>query len=317
MQILQRCARSFAFAAILVFAQTAGAETPPSQASKNDAELQAASEAADRAALHGAKDIDLLDQAVLHLPAGYIFIPKAEAARFSHALGNGSGEKLVGIVATDPANEWIAYLDYYDDGHVNDDDAKTWNADDMLNGLKEGTESQNEDRESRGFPPIEVAGWIEPPNYTADTHRLVWSALVKRKTEPNASGSANYNTYALGRDGHFELNLVADASKIDQFKGDAKKLLASLEFKSGHRYSDYDASTDRLAAYGLAALVGGVAAKKLGLLAVIAAFAIKFAKLIAVGAVAFAAGIKRFFTGSKKAPAVEPAPPTSGPDTSA
>ena len=55
-------------------------------------------------------------------------------------------------------------------------------------------------------------------------------------------------------------------------KPTAHNLLASLDFAAGKRYADFNSSTDKVAEYGLAALVAGVAAKKLGLLAVIAGF---------------------------------------------
>jgi uncharacterized membrane-anchored protein len=43
------------------------------------------------------------------------------------------------------------------------------------------------------------------------------------------------------------------------------------------------------------ALVGGVAAKKLGLFAVAAAFVLKFAKIILIGLGVFGAGVINFF----------------------
>ena len=46
------------------------------------------------------------------------------------------------------------------------------------------------------------------------------------------------------------------------------ELLADLDYNSGKRYEDFNASTDHIAEYGLAALIGGIAAKKLGLNAV-------------------------------------------------
>ena len=68
-------------------------------------------------------------------------------------------------------------------------------------------------------------------------------------------------------------------------------LLAALDYKPGERYADFNASTDRVAEYELAALIGGVAAKKLGLLAVIGVALAKFWKVILIGvAVAGAAG---------------------------
>ena len=57
----------------------------------------------------------------------------------------------------------------------------------------------------------------------------------------------------------------------------------------------FNPSTDHIAAYGIAALVGGIAAKKLGLLALIGVFVLKFAKLIAIGAAALLAGAWKIF----------------------
>ena len=43
------------------------------------------------------------------------------------------------------------------------------------------------------------------------------------------------------------------------------------------------------------ALVGGVAAKKLGLFALVAAFVLKFAKVILIGLAVVGAGVLKFF----------------------
>ncbi|MEZ0262458.1 MAG: hypothetical protein ACAH80_15750 [Alphaproteobacteria bacterium] len=47
------------------------------------------------------------------------------------------------------------------------------------------------------------------------------------------------------------------------------------------------------------ALIGGVAAKKLGLFAVIAAAAVKFSKIIIIAALGLAVGVKKFFSRNK------------------
>ena len=84
-------------------------------------------------------------------------------------------------------------------------------------------------------------------------------------------------------------------STVEGDKSAARQLLSAVSFNPGKRYEDFNQSTDRVAAYGLAALVGGLAAKKLGLLAAIAAFCAKFAKVIIAGAAAVSAGVfKRF-----------------------
>ena len=141
-----------------------------------------------------------------------------------------------------------------------------------------------------------MLGWVEPPAYDAQTHRLVWSLSSKTKGEPDAQVKGiNYNTYALGRDGYFSLNLLTNSSRIGRDKAVAHQLLADLGYNSGKRYEDFNASTDHIAEYGLAALIGGIAVKKLGLFALIAAFVLKFAKVFAIGALALGAGLLKFF----------------------
>jgi uncharacterized membrane-anchored protein len=149
---------------------------------------------------------------------------------------------------------------------------------------------------ARGFPEIEVVRWIETPTYESATHRLIWSMLYKRKGDPDsAAKGTNYNTYALGRDGYFSLNLLTNADDVGTDKVAAHALLAALWYNPGKRYEDFNAATDHIAEYGIAALVGGVVAKKLGLFALIAAFVMKFAKVISVAVLAAGGGIWNFF----------------------
>ncbi|MBK7846575.1 MAG: DUF2167 domain-containing protein [Zoogloea sp.] len=59
------------------------------------------------------------------------------------------------------------------------------------------------------------------------------------------------------------------------------------------RYADFNERTDKVAEYGLAALVGGIAAKKLGLLATLGVFLAKFWKIGALALVGLGAGARR------------------------
>jgi uncharacterized membrane-anchored protein len=281
------------FGSLPAFAQA----SPPSEASRK-AELVAAWQAASAAGTAGPKDVSLIDQAALKLPAGYFFVPQAEGARVLRALGNVVNDaSLAGlVVGTGPNDEWIVVIRYIKEGYIKDDDAKNWNADELLKNLRDGAEETNKDRIARGFPEMQVIGWLQPPNYEAATHRLVWSVLAKDKGEAdNATKSINYNTYALGRDGYFSLNLLTNSERIAGDKAVAHELLGDLAYNAGKRYEDFSASTDRIAEYGLMALVGGVAAKKLGLFAVVAAFVLKFAKIILIGLGVLGAGVLNFF----------------------
>jgi len=289
------------FASLSVFAQGA-----PSNEASRQAELVAAWQAASKAGRGGPSDIALIDQASLKLGADYFFVPKAEGARVLRALGNVVDEQgFVGLVVGNRQNDqWIVVIRYVKEGYIKDDDAKNWSADELLKNIKEGVERSNQDRTTRGFPELEVLGWVEPPAYDAATHRLVWSLLAKDKGEPdNVEKSINYNTYALGRDGYFSLNLLTGSERIASEKAVAHDLLAALSYSDGKRYEDFSASTDRIAEYGLMALVGGVAVKKLGLFALLIALVLKFAKVIMIGAALLGAGVMKFF---RRKPRQEP-----------
>lgn len=263
----------------------------------DDSQRKAVWAAADAAMLQGPQTIKLLDQGELALPDGYGFVPRAESIKVMELMGNQTDERFIGLIfplAADDKN-WFVTLDYEAAGYIKDDEAKDWQADELLDGLKEGTEAGNEHRKQVGAPALKVTRWIESPNYDAGRHHLVWSAEVRLKDGDDPDPGVNYNTYVLGREGYFSMNLVTSASTVESDKPAAKQLLAAIDFNSGKRYADFDSATDKVAAYGLAALVGGLAIKKLGLLAVIGAFLLKFAK---VGIVLLAGGavvIKKFF----------------------
>jgi len=275
--------------------QPAAADIPVAQKTK----IEGAWSAAGKAAKVGPAEITLLDQARISIRKGEAFIPATEANDIMEALGNGVNSDRVGIVVgTDTASNWMIDISWVKEGYVRDGDAQEWQADALLDNLKEGTEQGNTHRVARGFPALDVIGWIQPPAYDSSSHRLVWSlALRDRGAAASGPQTVNYNTYALGRDGYFSLDLITDNRTITADKAMVQNLLGSLQFVPGKRYEQFNVSTDKVAAYGLAALVGGVAVKKLGLLAVAGVFLLKLWKLIALGAIALAAAMRKFFKG--------------------
>lgn len=270
-------------------------------------EIEAAFTAAREVAQHGPTDVKLGEYAALKLPQGFVYIPPPASRRLLTAMGNHAGEGLLGMIfpSGDENANWLVVAQYYDSGYIKDDDAKDWNADELLANLRAGTEEANKDRKARGIGELEVVGWVEKPQYDGAAHRLVWSVATKDKAAPDtADKGINYNTYALGREGYISLNFVTDLASIEAQKPIAKQLLAALDYNDGKRYADFNADTDRIAEYGLAALVGGIAAKKLGMFALIAAFVAKFAKVIGVAVIALGAVLAKYFKRKSAAPRV-------------
>ncbi|GAA5167116.1 DUF2167 domain-containing protein [Viridibacterium curvum] len=283
-----------AFATLLAFTGPAFAQDGAGQ-DKQQQEMESAVAAVRTALQPGPVEIPLTDQAKLKLPAGYAFVPKAEAARWMSAMGNHTDARFIGVIVGDKIEGFVT-VDFEKSGYIKDEDAKTWNADELLSNIREGTAEGNKDRAARGLPEMDIIGWVEKPGYDAGTHRLIWSISSRNKGAPaDSEQGINYNTYVLGREGYLTLNLVTGLKEIEAQKPLARELLAAVNFNEGKRYEDFNADTDKVAEYGLAALVGGIAAKKLGLLAVIGAFMLKAWKLVLIGVVALGAGAKKLF----------------------
>jgi uncharacterized membrane-anchored protein len=292
-----RWKRAIVLIALVSLAGTAQAQTPPSGAPDHKAELEAAWDEAFHVAVKGPAPITLRDQATLQLPAGELFLPQTQTERILRAWGNRPNDTLVGmIVGTGDDDRWSVVIRYVKDGYIKDDDARDWNAADMLSSLRDGTEQANRERVQRGFPELDVIGWVEPPAYDATTHRLVWSLSARDRGAPaDQPQIVNYNTYALGRDGYFSLNLLSSSARVENEKPIVRALLASLDYKSGKRYDDFVGATDKVAAYGLAALIGVVAVKKIGLLAGLGILLLKIWKVGLLAIAGVAAAVKRFF----------------------
>jgi uncharacterized membrane-anchored protein len=294
----------FIIAALLLVPAFAVAQESPAapQSDAQDAPENAVWAAAEKAMQRGPQTIALRDQATLKLPAGYGFVPTRQASAMMEAMGNGTDPNFIGLILPiggdqKDEEEWMISVDYDPAGYINDEDAKKWDADELLSNLKEGTEAGNELRAQHGVAPLEVTRWIEPPAYDSVTQRLVWAAEARDKGAPkSADNTVNYNTYVLGREGYVSLNLITSSSLVETQKPIAKTLLSQVAFIDGKRYADFDSSTDKIAAYGLAALVGGVAVKKLGLLALAAAFLAKSFKLVILAVAGIGVAIKKFFT---------------------
>ncbi len=273
-------------------------------AAQNSAAADAAQKAFDearKAATAGPADLPLASKALLKLPAGHFFVPQPQASQLLNAMGNpGQDPRLQGLIFPNGDAGWFITVRYEDSGHIKDDDARDWNADDLLKGYREGTEASNEERVKMGVPAIEILGWAEKPAYDAATHRLAWAMSSRDKGAlANEPQGVNYNTYVLGREGYFMLNLVTGLAELPQHKPAATTMIQSLSFNEGQRYADFDEKTDHVAEYGLAALVVGVAAKKLGFLAVAGLFFAKFAKVILLAVAGLGAGAVKLF-GRKK-----------------
>ena len=119
------------------------------------------------------------------------------------------------------------------------------------------------------------------------------------------------------------VDLVLDPADLSTVLPLSNQVMSSFSFTQGSRYADF-VKGDKIASYGLTALIAGgaaAAAVKSGLLAKLLAALAALWKVIAVALATAAAAVKRFFanlkrkiSGEEEAPTV-PQPPQERPET--
>jgi uncharacterized membrane-anchored protein len=251
----------------------------------------------------GPARIPVRDQAVIDLPSGFVFLPESSGKQVMEKMGNRVDTNFVGLIFPETNSDWFVMVEYEPAGHISDDDAKNWNADDLLSQVRTSTDVANEERHKEGKPELELVGWAERPHYDAATRRLIWSLEARDKGQTDDSKNiVNYKTLMLGREGYVSMTMVSPRATVGTDKAFVNLLLSKLDFTQGRKYADFDAKTDHIAEYGLAALIAGVAVKKLGLIAVGTAFVLKFAKVIGLAVIGGLAAFRRIFRRKPAAP---------------
>lgn len=242
----------------------------------------------------GPTEANIGDQAKVKVPEGFMFTAGEGTRKLLEAMGNPTNGDELGFLS--PTNlQWFVIFEFSDVGYVKDDDKDKLDPQKLLGVIKRGTEEGNKMREKMGSAPMKIIGWEVPPKYNDQTKNLEWAIRAEAEGRP----VVNYNTRLLGREGVMEAALVIKPEKLQETLPTFQTLLSGYSYKSGHTYAEYKQG-DKLAKYGLAALITGGAAAvavKTGLMASIILFFKKGAKLIIVALVAIGAFIKKIAFG--------------------
>lgn len=233
----------------------------------------------------------------LSLPEGYRYLNTADTETvLTKIWGNPNGSGTLGMITLadfDPleGDSWAVIVSFDEDGYVKDDDAAKIDYAKLLTEMQEGTRAANEERVKAGYHSVELIGWAAPPRYDAATHKLYWAKEIKFGNE--AEHTLNYNIRMLGRRGVLILNAVAAMPQLNQVEAATPTLLGMIDFQEGHRYADFNDDTDKVATYGIAALVAGGVATKAGFFKVLWVGILAFKKLIILALIALAGSFQR------------------------
>jgi uncharacterized membrane-anchored protein len=239
--------------------------------------------------------------ATLDLPSHFRYLDPDDTQKvLVQAWGNPPGAKTLGMIFstdTDPLakDRWGVVVTYEKGGHVKDDDADGIDYADLLKTMQDQEQHNNDERKKQGYPSLNLVGWAEPPAYDKANHKLYWAKNIRFSDV--SENTLNYNVRVLGREGVLVLNAVAGMDQITTVKEQMKEVNRFAEFTTGNRYSDFNSSTDKVAEYGIAALITGGIAAKLGLFGKLIAVLIAAKKLIFVAIAAAAGYVLRLFKG--------------------
>jgi len=264
----------FLFAWVLITCFTAHAETAPDEEPSYAEQVMQS--------LHwyeGPTTVTVGSNATFNVPEGYMFLNPADTDKLLELMQNPPTGNDYYFGPSD--FRWFGFFSYDDTGHVKDDE--TIDADAVLGSIREGTEESNKMRIQNGWDPMEILGWKFKPFYDTDTKRLSW-AINGKSGEDYV---INYNTRILGRTGVTSAVLVVDPEELTSAVAEFKTAVENYAFNPEQKYSAFQEG-DKLAEYGLAALIAGGAAAvatKKGLWATIVAALAAFWKFIAAGVV--------------------------------
>ncbi|MEO5625336.1 MAG: DUF2167 domain-containing protein [Dokdonella sp.] len=238
--------------------------------------------------------------ATLKLVPEYRYLGAQDAQKVLEKLwGNPPDSDVLGMIlpqgeaTLSKEGSWAVVVTYSSDGFVSDEEAAKTDCEKMLKEMQDDTRDANAERKKQGYDEVELVGWATKPHYDHADNKLYWAKELA--FGGRADHTLNYDIRALGRKGYLSLNAIADMSQLPRVEEGMQRVLGMTEFDPGSRYADFDKSTDKIAAYGIAALVAGGIAAKAGLFAKLFALLLAAKKVIFLGLAAAGGVIGKLF----------------------
>ena len=257
--------------------------------------------------VRGPVEVRLADRATMWLPANRVFLDGEQARKLLGAGKNWDNATQGVVLPATSRPDWMAYVSLVDDGYISDQDAKAMDPEAVLGTYKAKVAAENPSRARQGLSQLEVTGWMEAPRYDAK-HRLsscVGATVLGSKSADDRI--VNCSSFALGDQGALKIVVAGQETNYQRFRGESGALIDTIVYDKGKGYDDADLATVKTAPYGLIALMTGdtnfkkvtvaqpaapAPAQKLGLIALVVVYALKFGKMLLFGVAAVFAFVR-------------------------
>lgn len=217
--------------------------------------------------------VPIKDIASLNIPATYKFVPADKATWIlSELWGNPKRDDILGMIVpgdykVSSEDAWAFIVTYEEDGYVKDEDADDIDYAEMLKEMQGSEAEVNKSRAEQGYEEVHILDWAATPFYDKDRKILHWAK--KMRFGPQQEGedlTLNYDVRILGRKGVLSLNAVGTMSQLGEINKHIPDVLSIATFTDGNKYSDFNPSMDKVAAYTIGGLIAGKLIAKTGLL---------------------------------------------------
>ncbi len=257
--------------------------------------------------VRGPVEVRLADRATMWLPANRVYLDGEQARKLLGAGKNWDNATQGVVLPATSRPDWMAYVSLVDDGYISDQDAKAMDPEAVLGTYKAKVAAENPARARQGLSQLEVTGWMEAPRYDAK-HRL--SSCVGATVLGSKSADdwiVNCSSFVLGDQGALKIVVAGQETNYQRFRGESGALIDTIVYDKGKGYDDADLATVKTAPYGLIALMTGDAnfkkvtvaqpaapapAQKLGLIALLVVYALKFGTMLLFGVAAVFAFVR-------------------------
>lgn len=193
----------------------------------------------------------------LILPEHHVALIGKDANQAEALLGGLSNNEIEAITYREDLDNSVIF-ESFQDGYITIDDWGDIDSKALLASISENTEIANKERVKFGSGEIHVVGWLQEPTLDRNTNTVYWAI----EASSDEGSVVNSVALRLGRTGYEKLTWVTDKALYVPFGGELETMLQAHKFNPGYTYQDY-AKGDKLAGYGIAALVAATVGGKI------------------------------------------------------